>query len=373
MSRPLELRPGAACRPRTVLSAARALLDPRAGLDGRADLLIRDGVIAEIGDGARAARRAPSSSTPRACTPSRRSSIRTCTCARPGARTRRTSTPARAPRRPAATARSSPSPTPSPVVDSAPVLRSLRERARAEARIPTGFLAAITRRPARASSSPRWPSWRGPGAAGFTDDGLPVALGRRDAPGAPVPAAGRAACSRSTRRTRRCPATARCTRARCRRCSAWPGSRRSRSRRMVARDCALAAYEEGRIHVQHVSARETVEVIERARAAGTQVTCRGHAAPPAADRRGRAHARHQLQDEPAAARRGGPPGADRGAALGSDRLRRHRSRPARARGEGAAVRAGADGGHRPRDRLRRAAHRPGAARACSTSACSSSG
>jgi dihydroorotase len=41
----------------------------------------------------------------------------------------------------------------------------------------------------------------------------------------------------------------------------------------VARDCALAAYEDGRIHVQHVSALETVEVIERARAAGTQVTC----------------------------------------------------------------------------------------------------
>jgi dihydroorotase len=41
---------------------------------------------------------------------------------------------------------------------------------------------------------------------------------------------------------------------------------------MVARDCALAAYEGGRIHVQHVSARETVEVIERARAAGTRVT-----------------------------------------------------------------------------------------------------
>src|SRR4029453_13374614 len=35
-------------------------------------------------------------------------------------------------------------PNPEPVVDSAPVLRSLRERARAEARIPTGFLAAIT-------------------------------------------------------------------------------------------------------------------------------------------------------------------------------------------------------------------------------------
>ena len=42
---------------------------------------------------------------------------------------------------------------------------------------------------------------------------------------------------------------------------------------MVARDCALALYEHGRIHVQHVSARETVDAIERAKAAGTQVTC----------------------------------------------------------------------------------------------------
>jgi dihydroorotase len=41
----------------------------------------------------------------------------------------------------------------------------------------------------------------------------------------------------------------------------------------VARDCSLAAYEGGRIHVQHVSARETIEVIERAKAAGTLVTC----------------------------------------------------------------------------------------------------
>ena len=41
----------------------------------------------------------------------------------------------------------------------------------------------------------------------------------------------------------------------------------------VARDCALAAYEDGRIHIQHLSALETVEAIERARAAGVQVTC----------------------------------------------------------------------------------------------------
>jgi dihydroorotase len=41
---------------------------------------------------------------------------------------------------------------------------------------------------------------------------------------------------------------------------------------VVARDAQLAAYEDGQIHVQHVSARETVEVIERARAAGTCIT-----------------------------------------------------------------------------------------------------
>jgi dihydroorotase len=41
---------------------------------------------------------------------------------------------------------------------------------------------------------------------------------------------------------------------------------------MVARDAALAGYEDARIHIQHVSARHTVEVIERAKAAGVQIT-----------------------------------------------------------------------------------------------------
>ena len=61
---------------------------------------------------------------------------------------------------------------------------------------------------------------------------------------------------------------------------------------MVARDCDLAAYEDGRIHVQHVSARTTVEIIERAKAAGVKVTAEATPAPPAAQRRGRAHAGH---------------------------------------------------------------------------------
>jgi dihydroorotase len=41
---------------------------------------------------------------------------------------------------------------------------------------------------------------------------------------------------------------------------------------MVARDAALAGYEGARIHIQHVSARQTVEVIEHGKAAGVQIT-----------------------------------------------------------------------------------------------------
>ena len=158
-----------------------------------------------------------------------------------------------------------------PVVDSAPVLRSLRERASAEARIPTGFLAAITVGQLGERLT-EMAELAAVGAAGFTDDGLPVrsagvmrqalqyqrlagrllALHEEDpslsgdgvmhegAVSALLGLAGIPSVSESTQ---------------------------------VARDCALAAYEQGRIHVQHVSARETVETLERAKAAGTQVTC----------------------------------------------------------------------------------------------------
>src|SRR3954454_2895481 len=41
---------------------------------------------------------------------------------------------------------------------------------------------------------------------------------------------------------------------------------------MVSRDAALARYEDARIHIQHVSARETVVAIEAAKPAGVQIT-----------------------------------------------------------------------------------------------------
>ena len=42
---------------------------------------------------------------------------------------------------------------------------------------------------------------------------------------------------------------------------------------MIARDAALALYEEARIHVQHLSARESVLAVEAAKAAGVSITC----------------------------------------------------------------------------------------------------
>src|SRR6266498_3355293 len=62
-----------------------------------------------------------------------------------------------------------------PVVDSAPVLRSLRERAHEEARVPVGFLAAITRGQAGEQLT-EMGELADEGAVGFSDDGLRQAL-----------------------------------------------------------------------------------------------------------------------------------------------------------------------------------------------------
>ena len=57
---------------------------------------------------------------------------------------------------------------------------------------------------------------------------------------------------------------------------------------LIARDAAIARYENGRIHIQHLSARESVEAIAEAKARGVQDHLRGQPAPPHADRRGAA-------------------------------------------------------------------------------------
>ena len=42
---------------------------------------------------------------------------------------------------------------------------------------------------------------------------------------------------------------------------------------IIARDASLAAYEDARIHVQHLSARESVEAVAAAKEAGVRITC----------------------------------------------------------------------------------------------------
>lgn len=42
---------------------------------------------------------------------------------------------------------------------------------------------------------------------------------------------------------------------------------------MIARDAALAAYEEACVHVQHLSARESVDAVRAAKAAGVRISC----------------------------------------------------------------------------------------------------
>jgi dihydroorotase len=158
-----------------------------------------------------------------------------------------------------------------PPLDSPEAIEALRERAGREAAVPTGFLACATRG-MRGEELSDMVELRDAGALGFSDDGLPIRSARvlrralsyqRIAGGvlalheedpelsgngamhegevsAALGVAGIPAVSEST---------------------------------MIARDCALAAYEGARIHVQHLSARESVAAIAAAKEAGVAVTC----------------------------------------------------------------------------------------------------
>ena len=148
----------------------------------------------------------------------------------------------------------------------------LREAARREARVPVGFLASVTT------------GLHGEALTEMAEltRGRRARLHRRRqarpprrpaAQGAAVPEARAAGSSPCTRRTRRSPARASCTRARSPRGSAWPASRASRESTLIARDAAIARYEDGRIHIQHLSARESVEAVAEAKARGVKITC----------------------------------------------------------------------------------------------------
>ena len=157
-----------------------------------------------------------------------------------------------------------------PVVDSAAVLGALIELARAEAVVPTGFMAAISKSQGGEELT-EMAELASAGAAAFTDDGKPVVsagLMRRALQYSAL--AGRPLALHCEE-----PALSRGGHAHEGRVSAeiglgpYPSTAESL---MVERDLALAAAEERPLHLMHLSARESVDALRRARDAGVPAT-----------------------------------------------------------------------------------------------------
>jgi dihydroorotase len=162
-----------------------------------------------------------------------------------------------------------------PVVDSAAVLGALVETARAEAEVPVGFLAAISKGQ-QGGELTEMVELAEAGAAGFTDDGRPVAssglmrralqyhglTGRRLAVHCEEQALSRDGQMHEGEVSAEL---------------GFAGYPSVAESVMVERDLALAAYEGQSLHVLHLSARESVDALRAAQAAGVAAT--GEATP----------------------------------------------------------------------------------------------
>jgi dihydroorotase len=157
-----------------------------------------------------------------------------------------------------------------PVVDSAAIMGALVERARGEAVIPTGFMAAISKGQ-RGEELTEMAELADAGVAAFTDDGRPVvsaALMRRALQYSALAARPLALHCEDPDLSRGGHAHEGAVSAELG-LGGYPSVAESV---MVERDLALAAFEERPLHVMHVSARESVEALRAARAAGVQAT-----------------------------------------------------------------------------------------------------
>jgi dihydroorotase len=157
-----------------------------------------------------------------------------------------------------------------PVVDSAAVLGALVERARDEALIPTGFMAAISKGQ-RGEELTEMAELAGTGAAAFTDDGVPVVSARL------MRRALQYSALTDLPLALHCeePTLSRGGQAHEGAVSAeiglggYPAVAESV---MVERDLTLAELEERPIHLMHLSARESVAALERALADDVRAT-----------------------------------------------------------------------------------------------------
>jgi dihydroorotase len=263
-------------RPAELLIRQAHVFDPRAGLDEQRDILIRDGHIAELGspgslpapdDGetidALGKHAFPAFVDPHV-------HLRT-----PGQEYKENLATGTAAAAAGGFCAVIAMPNTDPVVDDVSVLRSLVDGARRDARIPTGFLASISRG-LQGQELTEMAALSDAGALGFTDDGKPVvsagmlrkalqyqrlcggviALHEEDpalsgsgvmhegAVSARLGLAGIPSISEST---------------------------------MVARDAAIAGYEGARVHFQHLSAIESVQALAAAKEQGIRVS--GEATP----------------------------------------------------------------------------------------------
>ncbi|MFZ0385269.1 MAG: amidohydrolase family protein [Solirubrobacteraceae bacterium] len=269
----LFARPGAAA---DILIRNAYALDPRTGIDGAHDVLIRGGEIAEIGaagalpapDGADTVDAAGKHLLPAFVDP--HVHLRT-----PGQEYKEDIDSGTAAAAAGGFCAIVAMPNTVPTVDTASVVNSLIAEASQRARVPTGFLASITRG-LRGEELTEMAELRDIGAIGFTDDGKPVtsagmlrralqyqrlsggiiALHEEDpalsgdgvmhegAVSARLGMGGIPSLSEST---------------------------------MVARDAALALYEDARVHFQHLSCVESVQALAEAKAQGAKVS--GEASP----------------------------------------------------------------------------------------------
>ena len=257
--------------PATLLLRRAHLLDPRAGLDGPADLLVRDGEIAEIGEaggleapeGTETVEAEGLQALPAFVDPH----VHLRTPGREDEEDVDTGTRAAAAGGYCAILGM---PNTDPVVDSAPILRSLRERASQEARVPCGFLAAITRGQ-RGEALTEMAELADAGAFGFTDDGLPVtSAGVMRQALQYQRLAGRVLALHEEDPT--LSGDGAMHEGKVSALLGLAGIPSVSEATMIARDAELARYEGGRIHIQHVSARESVAAVERAKAVGVELT-----------------------------------------------------------------------------------------------------
>jgi dihydroorotase len=157
-----------------------------------------------------------------------------------------------------------------PPVSTAADVTALREQARGGASVPVGFLATVSKGMEGAELT-EMVDLREAGAIGFSDDGLPITdagLMRRALQYQHL-CGGNIALHEEDPRLSRDGAMHEGAVSAALGLAGVPSVSEST---MVARDAALAGYERARIHVQHLSAAESVEAVRAAKAAGVQIS-----------------------------------------------------------------------------------------------------